>query len=255
VTGALPGVLPAYDFRGACAKLGEDRFARGAMRLRNLLRPARLHPGLLAGCAAGFACVWLLPVGGYLLLRGVMAWDALVLVFLATTWTVMLRGGRQTMRYRAAHYDTSNSVVLILCIVAVVASLVAITGMVAGIGAMPPGKKIFRLILSVVTVSGSWLFLHTVLALHYAHHYYWPRHRPGQPDGHHGGLDFPGGEAPDYADFLYFSFVLGATSQTSDVAITCKPIRRLAMLHGTFAFAFNTVLLALTVNVGASLLL
>jgi len=225
------------------------------MRLRNLLRPARLHPGLLAGLAAWFVSSWLLPLGGFLLLRGILAWDALVFVFLATTWTIMLRGGRQSMRYRAAHYDASNSAVMVLCILAVMASLVAITGMLAGIGEMPAQKKIFRLILAVVTVTGSWLFLHTVLALHYAHHYYWPRHRSGQPDGHHGGLDFPGGEAPDYADFLYFSFVLGATSQTSDVAITCKPIRHLAMLHGTFAFAFNTVLLALTVNVGASLLL
>jgi uncharacterized membrane protein len=184
-----------------------------------------------------------------------MAWDMLVLVFLATTWTVMLRGGRETMRYRAAHYDTSDSVLLVLCLLAVIASLVAITGMVVGLSAMPQGKKMFRLTLSVITVVGSWLFLHTVLALHYAHHYYWPRRKPGQPDAHHGGLEFPGGESPDYADFLYYSFVLGATSQTSDVAITSKSIRRLAMLHGTFAFAFNTLLLALTVNVAASLLL
>jgi uncharacterized membrane protein len=224
------------------------------MRLRSFLRPARLHPGLLAGCAAGFAFGLIIPAQVPLLLRGIMAWDMLVLAFLGTTWTVMLRGGRKTMRYRAAHYDTSDSVVLLLCVFAVMASLIAITGMVVGIGAMPHGMKMFRLVLSVITVVSSWLFLHTVLALHYAHHYYWPKHRPGQPEAHHGGLEFPGGEAPDYADFLYFSFVLGATSQTSDVAITNKPIRRLAMLHGTFAFAYNTLLLALTVNVAASLL-
>ena len=111
-----------------------------------------------------------------------------------------------------------------------------------------------RLVLSVVTVVASWLFLHTVLALHYAHQYYWPKRQPSHPDAHHGGLEFPGGESPDYMDFLYFSFVLGATSQTSDVAITGKQIRRLAMLHGTLAFAFNTLLLALTINVAASLL-
>ncbi|HEY3639272.1 MAG TPA: DUF1345 domain-containing protein [Rhizomicrobium sp.] len=225
------------------------------MRLHNVLRPARLHPGLLAGCLAGFAFAWLIPAGVPQLLRGIMAWDALVLVFLVTTWTVMLRGGRQSMRYRAAHYDASDWAVLVLCMFAVAASLVAITGMVVGIGAMPHGMKMFRLTLSVVTVVGSWLFLHTVLALHYAHHYYWPKRKAGQPETHHGGLEFPGGEPPDYTDFLYFSFVVGATSQTSDVAITSKPIRRLAMLHGTFAFAFNTLLLALTVNVAASLLL
>ncbi|MGH6888145.1 MAG: DUF1345 domain-containing protein [Rhizomicrobium sp.] len=219
------------------------------------MRPARMHPGLLAGCAAGFVAAWFVPAGATILLRGIFGWDVLVLVFLALTWTVMLRGGHGTMRYRAAHYDTSDTVVLLLCVAAVVASLVAITGMIVGLRDMPEGKKVFRLALSVVTVAGSWLFLHTVLALHYAHHYYWPKRNPGHPDAHRGGLDFPGGEAPDYADFLYFSFVLGATSQTSDVAISGRSIRRLAMLHGTFAFAFNTVLLALTVNVAASLLL
>lgn len=223
------------------------------MRLRNFLRPARMHPGLLVGCGAGFASGWLIPARP-VLLRGIIAWDVLVILFLAVTWTVMLRGGRQTMRYRAAHYDTSDTVLLFLCVAAVIASLVAITGMVVGIGQMPPAKKMFRLVMSVVTVAGSWLFLHTVLALHYAHHYYWPKRKPGQPDTHRGGLEFPGGDTPDYADFMYFSFVLGATSQTSDVAITGKSIRRLAMLHGTFAFAFNTVLLALTVNIAASLL-
>lgn len=225
------------------------------MRLRNLLRPARMHPGLLAGCAAGLAAAGFVRLGASVLVRGILAWDVLVLVFLVLTWTAMLRSGHGTMRYRAAHYDTSDTVVLLLCVAAVVASLVAITGMVVGLRAMPEGRKVFRLALSVVTVAGSWLFLHTVLALHYAHHYYWPKRNAGHPDGHRGGLDFPGGETPDYADFLYFSFVLGATSQTSDVAITGKSIRRLATLHGTFAFAFNTVLLALTVNVAASLLL
>jgi len=224
------------------------------MRLRKLLKPARTHPALLFGCAAGFASVWLIPAAVHPLLRGIMAWDALVLVFLATSWTVMLRGGHATMRNRAAHYDTSDTILLVLCVAAVIASLVAITGMVVGIGQMAPAKRVFRLLLSIVTVAGSWLFLHTVLALHYAHHYYWPKHKTGHPESHHGGLEFPGGEAPDYADFLYFSFVLGATSQTSDVAITSKAIRKLAMLHGTFAFAYNTLLLALSVNIAASLL-
>ena len=213
-----------------------------------------MHPGLLAGCAAGFVCAWAVPGGAPALVRGVLAWDAMVVVFLAMTWTVMLRSGHGSMRYRAAHYDTSDSVVMLLCVVAVIASLVAITGMVVGIRDMPTERKLLRLVLSVITVVASWLFLHTVLALHYAHHYYWPKQHAGDPAGHHGGLEFPGGDAPDYLDFMYFSFVLGACSQTSDVAITSREIRRLSMLHGTLAFAFNTVLLALTINVAASLL-
>jgi len=48
--------------------------------------------------------------------------------------------------------------------------------------------------------------------------------------------------------FLHFSFVIGAAAQTADIVITSKPIRRIALLHGTMTFVFNTVLLALTVN-------
>jgi uncharacterized membrane protein len=42
------------------------------------------------------------------------------------------------------------------------------------------------------------------------------------------------------------------TSQVSDVAITCKPIRRTATAHGVISFVFNAALLALTVNIAAS---
>lgn len=69
------------------------------------------------------------------------------------------------------------------------------------------------------------------------------------------GPNFRAARLPITRIFFSFSFVGGAASQTSDGAITSKPIRRLAVLHGTFAFAFNTLLLALTVNVAASLLL
>ena len=69
-----------------------------------------------------------------------------------------------------------------------------------------------------------------------------------------GGLEFPGGLAPDYWDFIYFSLVLGMTFQVSDVQITSRKLRRLATLHGLIGFLFNTVIVALTVNIAASFL-
>jgi uncharacterized membrane protein len=88
---------------------------------------------------------------------------------------------------------------------------------------------------------------HTIFALHYAHEFY------GE-DAEQGGLTFPGGEEPDYWDFVYFSFVIGMTSQVSDVAICSKSIRRTATAHGVLSFIFNAALLALTVNIAASAL-
>ena len=94
----------------------------------------------------------------------------------------------------------------------------------------------------------SWAFIHTIFSLHYAHEFY------GE-SGAVGGLAFPGGETePDYWDFVYFSFVIGMTSQVSDVGITNREIRRTAAAHGVVSFFFNAALLALTVNIAASAL-
>jgi uncharacterized membrane protein len=85
----------------------------------------------------------------------------------------------------------------------------------------------------------------------YAHEYY---SRSGEGPGVDGGLRFPGEDHPDYMDFLYFALVLGMTFQVSDVEVTSRKLRRLATLHGFLGFLFNTVILALTVNLAAGLL-
>ena len=94
----------------------------------------------------------------------------------------------------------------------------------------------------------AWLFMNTIFALHYAHEYYIEnRYKDG-------GLAFPGKEQPDYWDFVYFSVVIGMTSQVSDVAVTAKAIRRTVTWHGVVSFFFNVALLALTINIAASAL-
>jgi len=68
------------------------------------------------------------------------------------------------------------------------------------------------------------------------------------------GLDFPGEMEPDYWDFLYFSFVIGMTSQVSDVNVTSRTMRRLSLMHGVLSFFFNTSILAMTINIVAGLI-
>ena len=91
-------------------------------------------------------------------------------------------------------------------------------------------------------------FIHTMFALHYAHEFY------AEKRYENGGLAFPGKAAPDYWDFLYFSLVIGMTSQVSDVGVTAKEIRRTVMAHGVVSFFFNATLVALVVNIAASAL-
>ena len=108
------------------------------------------------------------------------------------------------------------------------------------------------LILVAVTLFVSWLMTHTTFAFRYAHEYY--ADRPGRRRISTGGLEFPSEKRPDYLDFMYFSLVLGMTFQVSDVQITARKFRRLAAVHGLLSFLFNTIILALTVNIAAGLL-
>ena len=122
-------------------------------------------------------------------------------------------------------------------------ALAAIVAELSSSGAT--GRRPAHIVLATLTILLSWAFIHAIFALHYAHEFY------DETDG--GGLAFPGGDpAPDYWDFVYFSFVIGMTSQVSDVAVTSRPLRRLVGLHGVVSFIFNVTLLALMVNIAAS---
>jgi len=105
----------------------------------------------------------------------------------------------------------------------------------------------------VFTIVCSWFATHTMFALHYAHRFYRDDPRTPEADAT-GGLNFPGDESPDYWDFLYFAFVIGMTSQVSDVQVTSRPLRRLVFWHGILSFIFYTVILALSINIVASAL-
>src|SRR6185312_2161133 len=61
-------------------------------------------------------------------------------------------------------------------------------------------------------------------------------------------LDFHDGREPGIWEFLYFSFVIGMTMQTSDTNILTTPMRRAVTWHAVVSFFFNTILIAMAVN-------
>ena len=105
----------------------------------------------------------------------------------------------------------------------------------------------------MAAIALSWMLVHTLFALRYAHFYYHDAHKV-EREHVSGGLMFPGKGSPDYLDFAYFSFVIGMTCQVSDVQISSRKMRHLAMVHGLISFAFNTAILAMFVNIVASLI-
>jgi uncharacterized membrane protein len=189
----------------------------------------------------------LLPGSLRLSTRALASWDSGVLLYLLACGRMMMEADLGSLRARARRQDEGRLAILIVTSLCIAASFGAIAAELHGLGdkaAASPG----RLTLAGVTVLLSWVVTQVVMALHYAGEYY------GDPKSE-GGLAFPGQDtAPDYLDFLYFSFTMGAAAQTSDVAVTSRGMRSLVLAHTILAFLFNTTILALAVNVGASVI-
>jgi uncharacterized membrane protein len=213
-----------------------------------------LRPRLLLSLGAGALIAVLVTDGQRLSLRLIVGWDAAILCYIALiATTLMARATPQTMRRRAEILDAGRWVMLALTSLAAAASLGAVATLLGNLHEMSHDRLALHLALAAVTILASWVFLHTMYALDYAHGYYY---RPDHQDRSRppGGLAFPGETHPDYWDFLYFSFVIGMTCQVSDVCVQSKPMRRLVLVHGVLAFFFNTVVLALAINITASLI-
>lgn len=203
---------------------------------------------LLVAIAAGIVLAMVLPPTTRLATRFLLAWDLTALIYVAFAFLMIVRSTVETCHARAALYDESDWVIVGLVVGSAAASFAAIFAELAAIksGLAPVA---ISLVVTGFTVVLAWTFTHVIFTLHYANLYYRP-HKGGVP----GGLDFPGGEPPDYRDFLYYSFVIGCAAQTADVATTSGEMRVVSLIHGVIAFAFNTAILALMINVGASLL-
>ena len=214
------------------------------------VRVARLHDKLFIAVAFG-AVVWLalIPADWWMATKLLVGWDAGVALYLCMTHPMILRADIARIRRRAAEQDEGAFAILVLTIIATMASLVAIVFEIGGSKQAPDGRVIPHVLLAIATILLSWSFVHTIFSLHYAHEYYGERR-----DGKIGGLRFPGDAKPDYWDFLYFSLVVGMTSQVSDVAVTSKVIRRMVAIHGVLSFFFNVTVLALTVNIVSNLI-
>jgi uncharacterized membrane protein len=210
-----------------------------------LVRIARGHPRLLLAIAVGLTVIAALPGEWRLATRLLIGWDVAVGLYLLAAYEMIWRSDVARMRRRAALYDEGAVIILMLTVAAALASLGAILAEL-GVSHQVSGRPPAQLALAAVTIGFSWAFIHTIFALHYAHEFY--RERPDAV----GGLAFPGGEEPDYWDFVYFSLVVGMTSQVSDVAVTSRRIRRTVTAHGTVSFLFNVAFLALMVNIVAS---
>lgn len=225
--------------------------ASGRWRVSMTLLRARPRLGIAlgAGLAVGFACAFLLP-GVAPSTCAIAGWDTLCVVFLVLAWIGILGDKPAEIRARAAQEDEGQAVILTLVLAACVASLAVIAIELSQARNDQGWIKGMHIAVAVGTVMASWLLMQAIFALHYAHEYYGADRASG---GDRGGLAFPGKEEPDYWDFLHFAIIIGVASQTADIAFTAKGLRRLGTLHSLIAFVFNTLIVALTINLVAGL--
>ena len=218
-----------------------------------VLRVLAGHRRLTGGALCGLAAYFCLPATMSPLTQAIVAWDIGCSAFLALV-AAMFSGERMShMAADAAAQEEGEWTVFWLAVVAATASVAALVGDYAAANALPGSLRGLHVALVGATLLLSWLMMHTLFALRYAHGYY---ARIGDPGGQdvQAGLAFPGVEPPDYWDFFYCSLVIGMACQVSDVQITSRRMRRLATAHGFLSFVFNAVILALSVNFGATLL-
>jgi len=211
-----------------------------------LFRVIGARPRLFSSTVVGFLVVTVTAfvTDWRFVTRLLTGWDVAAALYLGLAFHVFARSDVRRIRSNAARQDEGRLTILASTVAAALASLAAIfaeLGVSAAPGASRPGSHLF---LAGATILLSWAFIHTMFALHYAHEFY------DETAGR--GLSFPGDDPhPDYLDFVYFSFIIGMTSQVSDVAITSKLVRRTATVHGIVSFLFNAALLALTINIAA----
>jgi uncharacterized membrane protein len=219
-------------------------------RLR-VVRQFLARPRLFIVTALGIAVGILLPdgVSTHPATRALIAWNTGTILYVLLALWMMARSSEHTMRRRAQLQDDGQLVILALVVVSAVASLSAIAWQLAAVKDMQGMAKGAHIALASLTVLSSWAFVQVMFALHYAHVYYAAACHGRKP-----GLQFPGDEEPDYFDFFYFSAVIGTSGQTADVCFTNRPLRRIGTLHCIVSYLFNTTVLALLINIGASLL-
>jgi uncharacterized membrane protein len=216
-----------------------------------VLRLVRARPRLFIAAGIALAMCVLLPtdVARQSVTRWLTAWNvgAGLYVLLAAI-IMMIRWSSNHMRRRAQLQDDGQLVILSLVVVATIASLAAIAGELAVVKDMHGFITGAHIALAGLTVLTSWAFIQVMFALHYAHDYY-----AASCHGRKAGLQFPDDEEPDYGDFFYFASVIGTSGQTADVSFVSKPMRRIGSLHCILAYLFNTTVLALLINIGASM--
>ena len=211
----------------------------------------RRRPRLLIGALAGVAAYVLCPWHFREATRALVGWNVGAWLFLALVAQMMFSSAH-SVETHAAQEDERTFALLVIAVVAATWSLVAIVWELGPIKDMHGLNKGLHLGLVGATILSSWAFTHVMFALHYAAHYY--VEDGSEDDGLVGGFLFPQTDKPGWIEFCYEAFTIGCACATADVNLTTRGARAVVLVQSVIAFFFNTIILALTINIGAGLI-
>ncbi len=216
--------------------------------MSRLISHLRVRPRLVLSVAVGVAAALVLPGSHHAVTRCLFGWNVSVWLYLVLAAVMMFRADHARLRRIAVAQAEAAATVLGIVVLAALVSLVGIVAELMAAKAPGTPHALPHVLFALATVTGSWLLVPTMFALTYASQYY--------RTAHGSGLNFPQADdsfKPDYGDFLYFSFTIAVASQTADVSVSTQAMRRLVLLQSVLSFAFNTAILAFTINIAASL--
>jgi uncharacterized membrane protein len=204
---------------------------------------------LLFSVVAAIGVFLLLSLSSLHLLTSLMiSWDAFNLVLIIMSWITFLKTSSQQLSALASNQDETLPASFIIVLISLCFSFFGTIVLLMYRNSVLIDKELHTVV-SLVGVGLSWVLLHTMFTLRYAHLYF----ILDEQDQPVGGIDFPKETNPDYIDFAYFSFTIGMTFQVSDATTSSQRIRRFVLMHSLIAFVFNTLIVALTINTIASL--
>lgn len=206
------------------------------------------RPRLLAGAVIVVATYFVLlftPVVIRESTRLVTAWNVGSWAYLILMMQFFRRSGGNP-RVDARPEDENQGVLVVLGVIAAVAALAAIVWELGPVKTMAGVPKAEHLALVVASILSAWTFIQVMFAIHYAGVFF-----AAVGDGDPGGLEFPGEPEPCWTEFIYQAFTVGCTFASSDTNVTSTRMRRICVIQGVVAFFFNTIILALAINIAA----
>jgi uncharacterized membrane protein len=205
------------------------------------------HPRIWIACAAGSALFLFLPHDWSTLSRVLLCWNGGVILFLTLIFLWMRRLSAAQICTQYIEEDETAPFILIVVVIAAVASIFAIVEPLATIKQVSGSVRVAHVSLAALTLIDSWLLVPVMFTTRYADMFYSaaPNDRP---------LRFPNTPEPVFWDFAYFSFTIAAACQTADVSTERADMRRVVIAQTLVSFLFNASILGFAINVTAGLI-